>query len=201
MSNELARAILAMKAEGASIVYGEATAVNTVAVEGAATPVELPALSPVAAGQYVAVLQQGADRLILGPVGSTAWPTWTPAVTQSGAVAVTNFRSRVTRDARRKIDFVTSLNVTGTGTAGQPITVTLPVPAATSGIPIGQAVLFDNSTSTFYPAIAWLQSTTTVSMFNATTSASAQILGQAIFTAALASADTIQISGSYEAAS
>ena len=69
MSNELARTILALNTAGARVVYGEATAVNTVALEGAATAVELPALTPVAAGDYCAVLQQGADRLILGPVG------------------------------------------------------------------------------------------------------------------------------------
>jgi hypothetical protein len=68
--NDLARTILALKSEGASIVYGEATAVNTVALEGAATAAELPALTPVLAGDYCAVLQQGADRLILGPVGA-----------------------------------------------------------------------------------------------------------------------------------
>jgi hypothetical protein len=66
--NDLARTILALQNRGASIVYGEATAMNTVALEGAATAVELPALTPVASGDYCAVLQQGADRLILGPV-------------------------------------------------------------------------------------------------------------------------------------
>ena len=87
MSNELARTILALKTEGARIVYGEATAVNTVALEGAATAVVLPALTPVVAGDYCAVLQQGADRLILGPVGAPSprlqfegtWAAATPA--------------------------------------------------------------------------------------------------------------------------
>lgn len=67
---DLARTILAMRAGGASIVYGEATDINTVSIEGAATAVALPALTPVVTGDYCAVLQQGADRLILGAVNA-----------------------------------------------------------------------------------------------------------------------------------
>ena len=201
MTSSLVKALLAEQTPGVQLLYGVATGLNTVKIAGSDVAVTLPALNPVAAGDYVAVLTQGADRLILGAVDNAGWTSWTPTVRQSGVVPFTNFLSRYVRGARRKIDFVTSLNVTGTGTAANPITVSLPVAAAISGIPIGQGVLFDASTTMFYPAIAWLQSTTTVSLFNATTSAGAQILGQAIFTAALTSPDTIQISGSYEAAS
>ena len=54
------------------LVYGVATAVNTVAVRGAATAVVMPALIAVKSGDYCAVLESGGDRLILGPVGATA---------------------------------------------------------------------------------------------------------------------------------
>ncbi len=51
------------------LVYGVATAENTVAVGGVDTATELSALQPVVTGQYVAVLEVGGDRLILGAVG------------------------------------------------------------------------------------------------------------------------------------
>lgn len=86
MNTELARNILALQNKGARIVYGEATGTNTVALEGAATAVVLPALSPVASGDYCAVLVQGADRLILGAM-ATPWtaPTLLNSWTNYGA--------------------------------------------------------------------------------------------------------------------
>lgn len=145
-----------------------------------------------------ALTESDINTYLMGEGG--AWTAYTPTVTQSGSVTVTNFRSRYARYGRLII-FTTSLTVTGSGTGSNAITVSLPVTAATSGIPIGSAVLFDNSGTTFYPGLTWLQSTTTASIFNATTSASAQILGQAIFTAGLAVSDTINMSGMYEASS
>jgi hypothetical protein len=128
-----------------------------------------------------------------------AWTSWTPTVVQSFGVAATNFRSRFARYGRT-ILFTTSLNITGLGTAANNVTISLPVTAASSGFPCGQGVLFDDSATLFYPAIAWLQTTTTMSLFNATSAAGGQILGASIFTAALDSGDTINISGTYEAA-
>lgn len=54
------------------VVYGVASGDNTVAVRGSATAVEMPALTPVRSGDYCAVWEQGADRLILGPVGGVS---------------------------------------------------------------------------------------------------------------------------------
>ena len=135
----------------------------------------------------------------LATLETGAWQSWTPNLTQSGSVAATNFRSRYAQFGKLVV-FSTSLNVTASGTAGQQIRVSLPVTAATSGMPIGSAVFFDASGTAFYPALTFLASTSAVSMFHATTSGSAQILGQAVFTAAIASGDTINISGMYEAA-
>lgn len=70
LDRRLARTLLDLKAAGARLTYGEATGPNTVAVEGVDTALEYPALSPVATGDYVALLEMGADRLILGAVGS-----------------------------------------------------------------------------------------------------------------------------------
>lgn len=145
-----------------------------------------------------ALTESDINTYLMGEGG--AWTSWTPTVIQSGGVTVTNFRSRYARYGRL-IVFSTSLTVTGSGTGSNPVTVSLPVTAATSGIPIGQAALFDNSTTTFYPAMTWLQSTTTASMFNTTSTGGSQILGAATFTAGLATSDTINMSGVYEAAS
>lgn len=68
--DDLAAQLLDDEQEGqpGRIVYGVATALNTVAVRGAATPITMPALTPVVTGDYCAVWESGADRLILGPV-------------------------------------------------------------------------------------------------------------------------------------
>lgn len=69
MSDDLARELLDRTVERPlRIVYGVATGDNTVAVRGAETAVAMPALTPVKSGDYCAVLEAGADRLILGPV-------------------------------------------------------------------------------------------------------------------------------------
>lgn len=83
--NDYTRVILALQKAGATVVYGVATGTNTVRLEGAATGVELPALSPVVSGDYCAVLQQGADRLILGAVGAPLTQYGSLTVALSGA--------------------------------------------------------------------------------------------------------------------
>lgn len=68
--DDLARALIDQSPDRpVRLVYGVATAANTVAVRGADTAIELPAIIPVASGDYCAVLESGADRLIVGPVG------------------------------------------------------------------------------------------------------------------------------------
>lgn len=69
--NNLARTLISMNDERpVRLVYGTATGPNTVAVRGAATAVTLPAITPVDDGQYCAVLESGADRVIVGPVNA-----------------------------------------------------------------------------------------------------------------------------------
>lgn len=73
MNPSLAKALLADRQPGVQLLYGVATALNTVKIAGSTVAVELPALEPVVSGDYVAVLAAGADRLILGRVGDTGW--------------------------------------------------------------------------------------------------------------------------------
>ena len=184
------------------ILYGVATGANTVLVAGSTVAVVLPALSPVVDGDYVAVLATGADRLILGRVGGGAWTSWTPVVTQGVNVTVTNTRSRLTRDGGiiHVSGFVT---VTGAGTAGNTITVSLPV-AAASGlvVPIGVGNLGDNSFGN-HPFVANIDTTTTMQLQSTaeSTGGTLPLLGSAVFTAGLAVNDTIKFVATYEAAS
>lgn len=73
--NELVRLLSDSERPG-RVVYGVASGDNTVAVRGSAVAVEMPALTPVRSGDYCAVWEQGADRLILGAVGRD-WVSFT----------------------------------------------------------------------------------------------------------------------------
>lgn len=66
----LARAILEHTEAnpGLRLIYGDATGPNTVIVAGSTVAVTLPALAAVVDGDYVAILEAGGDRLILGAV-------------------------------------------------------------------------------------------------------------------------------------
>ena len=130
-----------------------------------------------------------------------AWTSWTPAVTQSGSVTVTNTRSRYARYGRT-IHWSIELSVTGSGTATNIISVTLPVTAANASSTAGSGVLVDISAAFKYGFIAEFQSTTAFVM-QGTDGSAATRLGEtgAPFAAGLASGDVIRASGTYEAAS
>lgn len=130
------------------------------------------------------------------------WTTWTPTLTQSGTVTATVTRARYMRIGKT-IHFYASLAVTGTGTASNAVTVSLPVTAAASGFMVpGGGHIGDVSAALNYPGLTWLQSTTTAVLFNAVTTSATLLypLGQSSFTAALASGDVVTIGGTYEAA-
>jgi hypothetical protein len=129
-----------------------------------------------------------------------AWTTWTPTLTQSGSVTVTVTRATYARSGR-KIEFHASLAVTGTGTGANPILMSLPVTAASSGHPINGVGYIYDATVGNYPGIAYLNSTTTVGLISSTAGAGLGLLGQITLTAALASGDSVFISGTYQAAS
>lgn len=91
MTPSLAKTLLADRTPGVRILYGVATAVNTVQIAGSTVAVELPALSPVVNGDYVAVLAAGADRLILGKVGGAKYThsaTYVGTTDGSGDLAI-----------------------------------------------------------------------------------------------------------------
>lgn len=129
-----------------------------------------------------------------------AWTSWTPAVTQTGAVTVTNTRSRYARYGRT-IHFSADVSVTGAGTGASTITVSLPVTAAATNAVTGiTGLLVDSSSSDVFPFIADPSSTTAIQLKSTSSSSGSGRLGSAVFTAGLASGDSIRYSGTYEAA-
>ena len=129
-----------------------------------------------------------------------AWTSWTPTVTQSGSVTVTNTRSRYARYGRT-IHYSIYLTVTGSGSAANAVTISTPVTAAAASEFCGVGAISDASAGLIYPAIVQLASTTTFQMLNATTAAADQRLGVTGFSAGLANTDTIYLAGTFEAAS
>ena len=129
------------------------------------------------------------------------WSSWTPTVTQGGAVSVTVTYARYARYGRT-IHFNASLAVTGTGTGFEPVEISgLPATAATSALIVGQGSIFDASATAYKSGVCFLESTTTFSIRSEIDAAPFDNrLGLYSFTAGLASGDNIRIQGTYEAA-
>ena len=146
-----------------------------------------------------ALTEADINTYLMGEGG--AWTSWTPTVTQSGAVTVTNTRSRYARYGRT-IHFSLELTVTGTGTGSNAIIVSLPVTAADSSGASGiTGHIRDDSSGINYAFIGYGTSTTTFRLKSTSTDGALGLLGSTTFTAALASGDLIFASGTYEAAS
>ena len=98
---------------------------------------------------------------------SGALTSWTPTVTQSGSVTVTNTYSRYMR-VGRMITAWFSLAVTGSGTAANAIVIgALPATAAQGGIQVGGSEIFDSSGAagfSKYAGLLYLESTTTLTI-------------------------------------
>jgi hypothetical protein len=128
-----------------------------------------------------------------------AWSTWTPAIVQSGSVTATVTTARYAR-AGRLIHFQAVLAVTGTGSASNIVTISLPVTANAASVVGGVGYIYDASTGFVHHGPLLLGSTTVVQMFGPSGGAIGY-LGNVGFTAALANTDGVGIHGFYEAAS
>lgn len=139
---------------------------------------------------------------------SAGWATYTPAITQSGDVTKTVTYARWVQ-LGKTVHVVVTLAVTGTGSANNRVTVSLPVTAhasLTGGVAtIGSGRIFDSSAGVVYRGVPVCQSTTTVRI-EATGHTTTGIAGDGLgavgtpFTAALASGDIVEFSATYEAA-
>jgi hypothetical protein len=123
------------------------------------------------------------------------WTSYTPTVTQSGAVTKTVTYAKY-KSYGGTVEVIVDLAITGTGTGANAVTVSLPVTAASSGtIPVGFGWIFDTTAGTNYKAPVYLVSTTTVAFVG-----TGGNLGVSEFTAALASGDAVRFTARYEAA-
>jgi hypothetical protein len=96
----------------------------------------------------------------IGPVHG-ALTSWTPTVTQTGSVTVTNSYSRYKRNGRH-IEGWFSLDVTGSGSGGVAFTIgAIPATAASTSPLIGRMRYYDLSATQTYDGWLYLASTTT----------------------------------------
>lgn len=139
------------------------------------------------------------DHVHKGVVAADAWSSYTPTLTQSGAVTKTVTRAKYVQ-LGKMVTVSLDLTVTGTGTASNAVIVGLPVTAASaSDNQIGSGIVFDASAGLLYQGAVVLASTTTIAMYGPATSP-VGYLGTQQFTAALASGDRITGTIIYEAA-
>lgn len=153
MSSRLAKTLLGDPNRPVSVVYGTATGPNTVTLAGSTTPVTLPALAPVRSGDYVAVLVQGADRVILGEVGAVESTTYVPGLRNQTRADVTKTVNHVSyRVADGWCSYVGRLSVTSNSAGTGNILVDLPVPCRTNDLVLGQVLFFDSGVGWFQGA-------------------------------------------------
>jgi hypothetical protein len=133
----------------------------------------------------------GAAWSTVGPLFG-ALTDWTPAVTQTGSVTVTNTYSKYIRIGRLVAGWFT-LAVTGSGSGSAAITISVPVTAASTAPLVGRCRFYDQSGPNTTDAWLYMASTTT---FGGTTSVGT-VLGS-LFN--LANLDTITGFFFYEAA-
>ena len=127
-----------------------------------------------------------------------AWTSYTPTLAQG---ASTNIAKTVTYAkyvaAGKLIICQVRLAPTAAGTAGSPITITLPVTAATSALIVGSGAYSDTGTN-LYASVAWLTSTTTLELRRTDQAYTAGIGADPNI--AVASGDAFRASFMYEAA-
>jgi hypothetical protein len=128
--------------------------------------------------------------------------TWTPTIGQG---ATTNIAKTV-NEARYVLNqgWLTGafhVQMTGTGTASNAVTATLPAAVGYAGsVAIGHGYFVDSSSGIIYPVIAYRSGTSTATMLRSAAEGTAPFLGSNGFTAALASGDQFTLNLSYRAA-
>lgn len=150
------------------------------------------------ATQYNAGLSQGQKNTaaIMNSIGA-AWETWTPAVTQSGAVTATTTLGRYMR-IQKLVIAVAKMTITGTGTANNAVTLSLPITANNTGQMIGSGFIYDSSANLLDLVICEGATTTTAKFYrDGVASGSFWGIDRNV---ALANNDVISVTLMYEAA-
>lgn len=145
---------------------------------------------------------RSSDFAAIFPNGVDAWEPYTPALVQATGTVTATVTYAAYFKIGRSVTFAVNLTVTGAGTAGGHVTVSLPVAATASwvGMNFGAGIVYDVSANTVYPGTPQAITTTTVAMYPTTTAGSPSFLGAREFAAALASGDIVRVSGTYESA-
>lgn len=139
----------------------------------------------------------------VGPVHG-GLTTYTPTWTQSGAISKTVNHSVYSRVGRR-VEWNFTLTATGSGTGANIITLSLPVNSAYFGsnaTPFGYYLFYDTSAPLAYHGPIMFDTTSTAKFFvgTGTGASSLAFIGNAIFSAAVASGDILSGFVTYEAA-
>lgn len=102
------------------------------------------------ATQYTAGLTAGQvlTAATMNQIGA-AWETWAPVVAQPGGIAGTVNFARYTRIQKLVIGTF-SIAITGAGTAGNALSISLPITANTLTAVHGSGLLYDASATTMY---------------------------------------------------
>jgi hypothetical protein len=131
-----------------------------------------------------------------------AWTTFTPTLTQSGAVTKTVTYAKYIQMGKT-VMAQGYLVVTGTGTASNIVLIGLPVAAniGSGGQLMGTGFIVDTSAGAQYKALAVIQgANTTIGLVPTNATGNFDTLGNNVFTAALASGDVVAFNVTYEAA-
>jgi hypothetical protein len=137
------------------------------------------------------------------PVGSLgAEFTYVPVLTQSTTPTITVNDASYQKVGRRVTGNVLLSVASGTGTASNAVTCTVPVAIGTSnGIAMGHGYLYDSSATAYYPFVAYRSGSSTMSFVRAAHEGTTPFLGISGFSAALAAGDILTCSFSYFASS
>lgn len=146
-----------------------------------------------------AQLNETRDNLkALLPLDQLAWTSYTPVLTQSGAVTKTVDYAKYTRFGNLVVMRVL-LTCTGSGTANNIVTVSTPLTASTaSNIPCGTGYI---ATTSWFPGLAVMLTTTTIALIDTTAATTSNLaLGQTGTAAAgqLLSTNKVGIFATYE---
>jgi hypothetical protein len=158
------------------------------------------------ATQYTAGIVQGQKwtAAIANQIGA-APESYAPTLTQNNTVSATVSYAKY-QQINKLVRVEFQLIVTGTGTAGNKITLSLPIAAFNNNTNVfsvvGGANFYDASSTVVYPAFVIMWGTTAVSFVNSsnTVANSTQYVGNSQFTAAITTNDYIAGSFIYEAA-
>jgi hypothetical protein len=134
------------------------------------------------------------------PLDQVAWTSYTPTLTQSGAVTKTVTYAKYTQ-VGKWVHVQVLLAVTGSGTGNNAIVVSLPVTAASSSPLFGGTFSwFNNGTAEYTGACVIFSTTSVCGHTNGTASTNTLGTTGSADGTALANTDAIRIDFSYEAA-